>query len=368
MDVICSESCPEENRLKDTTTSCFSCGVLVHLKCHGIGLKTTEWFCPNSQVQFICKQCHNASPRRKQTSERKTTKSTTSISSTPSNSQIAPIFNSSALSSNTVATNILSILTIVKRCDKKLDKLEKILKQHLDISQNVKKMNEDMNKIDTNIQATIKSSSDLASKSLDTAVSTISGKIESVLKPTFAETLSANTISNHNNNNNLCVDQTGTPLSTINTQKNPRLRTAAGGCRVNFDGTPFPSPQTSQSTDFERMIWIGRINNTVTTDIMEKYIADHFNLPETAKVIVKCLINKNITDISTVPSLSYKINVDSEETFNKLIDPQLWPSQCRLREFFNRPRTASLNDFLPNQLQSNNQTQTSAEIMESDQQ
>lgn len=228
-------------------------------------------------------------------------------------------------------------------------------------------MNDDMNSMNTNIQATLNASSELVSLTMDTAVSTLSGKFESLKKPSFVATLSANM--GNNNNNNLNVEQTATP--------NLRLRTTAGGSRLNFDGTPLPSPpnRISPATDFERMIWVGRINNTVTTEIMEKYIAEHFTLPESAKVIVKCLISKDITDLSTVPSLSYKISVDSEDTFDRLINPKLWPRQCRIREFFNRPRTASLNDFLPLSSQQNNliqqsqiETQTAMDVTQQQQQ
>lgn len=146
--------------------------------------------------------------------------------------------------------------------------------------------------------------------------------------------------------------KTDIPLNVKNNNKPSnmnaptKLSTLRGTSNINFDGSMITTPETNIPKQmFNRMIWVGNLGNEITTEILTTYIEKKLDIDSTNKIVLRPLIAKD-KSLSDYTNISYKISVDSLETFESLIDTDFWPRTCRIREFFDRRTEASSADFL----------------------
>lgn len=128
--------------------------------------------------------------------------------------------------------------------------------------------------------------------------------------------------------------------SSSNDTKNARTSTNANRRRANNNATQQNRsnrtnsnrplvPVTIPLTSFTRSIWLSSTDKTVNNQTLATTIRQKFNFgPE--KVAIKSLRKQNSPQCSYV---SFKINVDSQYTFDTLLNITAWPRTFRVREF-----------------------------------
>lgn len=128
--------------------------------------------------------------------------------------------------------------------------------------------------------------------------------------------------------------------SSSNDTKNARNSTNANRRRANNNATQQNRsnktnsnrplvPVTIPLTSFTRSIWLSSTDKTVNNQTLATTIRQKFNFgPE--KVAIKSLRKQNSPQCSYV---SFKINVDSQNTFDTLLNITAWPRTFRVREF-----------------------------------
>ncbi|XP_031627746.1 putative GPI-anchored protein pfl2 [Contarinia nasturtii] len=85
---------------------------------------------------------------------------------------------------------------------------------------------------------------------------------------------------------------------------------------------------------FGRSIWCCSNNKNMTEELLADIILQHFHI-ESSKVSIRSLQKQNA--IATRQTyVSFKISVDTENTFNVLVNNSIWPNSIRAREFMEK--------------------------------
>lgn len=85
-----------------------------------------------------------------------------------------------------------------------------------------------------------------------------------------------------------------------------------------------------------RSIYVGSVDKKLTKERLANLIYHGFNVAQT-KFAIQILVSKEASDRTRSHYISFKISVDSDNTFNVLLN-SVWPKYLRVREFYDRAR------------------------------
>lgn len=105
------------------------------------------------------------------------------------------------------------------------------------------------------------------------------------------------------------------------------------------------SPSNKIPGGFNRMIWLGSLDKTISKEALALFIKEEFDILP-SQIDIQNLFS--VRNRAVLPKVSFKISVDSEDTFNSLIDQSKWPRKYRVKEFFRRSPNTSINSVASN--------------------
>lgn len=87
------------------------------------------------------------------------------------------------------------------------------------------------------------------------------------------------------------------------------------------------------SGGFDRMIWVSSLDKRISKEALALFIKEEFNILPGQIDIQNLFSYRNRAALHNV---SFKVSVDSEDTFKRLFDQSKWPQKYRVKEFFCR--------------------------------
>lgn len=131
-------------------------------------------------------------------------------------------------------------------------------------------------------------------------------------------------------------NQVGSLLKIFISTKSTTSGSASNSCIHNSQNKNRSQVRNHHRTNpkwFNRTIWISSQNKDLSEQALASFIYQRFNIPS-EKVAVKSLKKLN----APLPPryVSFKLSVDCEDTFKKLMDASKWPAMYRIREFIER--------------------------------
>lgn len=142
------------------------------------------------------------------------------------------------------------------------------------------------------------------------------------------------TVRNRQQANTNAVEQNLPSTSAVNTRIfSNTSNNASGNSRRRNRGNRSNRGTRTSAVNFDRMIWLGSSDNSLTKEALSTIIREKFNVAFNQFVIENMFSERNRLQ---KPSISFKISVDSEDTFNRLMNASTW-RPYRVREFIVRP-------------------------------
>lgn len=335
---VCGPGCTEQDLT--TTTYCWNCNDVCYLLCYNImQRKGALQFEKHSPVQLICNKCRCDGAKRK----RKNSNGTEAVEQRDSKVQRTTSIQSTPAHTSTTSSDSNNIAKLLASLDSKLDKIAESTNLIKTIDSNVTKLSDDFVTMPSKITSSIKS------------VPCSSNLSPAPQKPSFANALRQK--QNHtvpktpktpiNQNNASQSIASVTPKSSKVINRPPKASECTS--TINFDFTtiaPTAIPVDPPANSFDRMIWLGGVPGKIPLTELKLFIEKQFDMDSTDKITLKPLIvkDKNACDFEFI---SYKIGVDSCETFEQLLDSSKWPKGCRIREFIDRAKKVTFGDFFP---------------------
>lgn len=351
----CDSTCQAEYLDPKYHVNCRQCKKLFHLPCIDI-IQPKEKIFISKNVVFICDYClevldSNTSPKRKSSSS-------SSIQTPKNNNQSTLIGDASgtlSMSANRIDTQRFSKLS--KPSNAQIESLIANLSQQ--INKNTQKLNEN-----TNVVAELK-------KSVDTVHNTVTGEIKSKENPFRSGVPSKTTFARivaQSNGSQTQIDSR--PLSP-STQIRPKLNTKSssdrtkiddakikiamknralkqGTCSVEVHGlgkaVPAIEPRENKPKVVWKSIYVSRMSTEVSCEKIVNYIKKQVPDVDEKNFKVHMLVKKD-QSLEKLTYISFRVAcVDS--FYDKLCDPSFWPSHVLVGEFVERPRKATIADFV----------------------
>lgn len=141
----------------------------------------------------------------------------------------------------------------------------------------------------------------------------------SSLRKIFGSVSSKNDASTTNASNS---GKTATANATKNNNKNKSQRKAQS------------NRSAALPTMFSRTIWLSSQDKQMTDQSLATYILQRFQIPA-SKILIKSLKKAGAAQ-PPQRYVSFKISVDSQNTFSTLVNTTSWPTTFRVREFIER--------------------------------
>lgn len=88
-------------------------------------------------------------------------------------------------------------------------------------------------------------------------------------------------------------------------------------------------------TMFNRSIWLSSTDKNMTEQSLAIYISSRFHFISPQQVLIKSLKKAGVPQ-RPPKFVSFKIDVDTENTYNTILDITKWPRTFRVREFIQR--------------------------------
>lgn len=333
------DDCKPQHVQADLTTFCSDCRTVIHLPCIGIHVKFSQIDLPN--IRIICNECVN-----------KLSKPAAQI---PTSSQektiVSPKTTPTTNDMKTIVEEVRELRELIMKNGNKLNEIDTkttVLVEKAIVQPAFAPINSpivpppQMNPL---ISFTPNSSRRPRNSRKN--------PYESQKPPA---TLSYADAARQNDSQNSAKRKRSEPTvpSAMKITQKAKVGTRSSTCGL----TVYSQPKRNEKPKFDRAIWVSRFDRYTTVEEISDYILAETDIDDKSEYSVHKLVKKDC-ELDSLRFVSFKIQVN-EDNFAVLMDPEMWPTGIRVREFLNN---TTLGDHIFPALGKKNGT-TSTEAME----